>query len=223
MKSNTFATALALALLCLAAAAPAASRAQTSGPSAAGVYRFTLGDEFEKHLDFDAAGLPRGGASGQMYFSDEAPLTFHDLDETGDRGLPVTYQGFFVRVAVDGMVVEGNSAVISGAVRDSNVPDFVGQRMLLTVEDNGVDPERPDRMTWGLYKAPEGGWEVSDAELRDDPGAGTRWTTSDAERPDDPEVVYPRPYEPEGPQTFHISSFSFAETARATGDIRVSP
>ena len=222
MKSIALATALTLALLCLAAA-PRASRAQTGGPAAAGVYRFTLADDFEKYLDFDAEARAAGGASGQMYFSDEAPLTFYDLDETGDRSLPVTYQGFFVRVTFDGMTVEGNRAVIAGAVRDSNVPDFVGQRVLLTVEDNGDNTEVPDRVTWGLYKAPEGGWEVSDAELRDDPGAGTRWTTSDAERPEDPEVVYPRPYEPEGPQTFHVSAFSFADTAHAAGDIRVSP
>ena len=221
MKSIALATALTLALLCLAA--PRASRAQTGGPAAAGVYRFTLADDFEKYLDFDAEARAGGGASGQMYFSDEAPLTFYDLDETGDRSLPVTYQGFYVRVAFDGMTVEGNRAVIGGAVRDSNVPDFVGQRVLLTVEDNGDNSEVPDRVTWGLYRAPERGWVATDAELDEDPGAGTRWMASDAERDDDRPVVYPRPYEPEGPQTFHISAFSFAETAHATGDIRVSP
>ncbi|HEX8559184.1 MAG TPA: hypothetical protein VF668_13855, partial [Pyrinomonadaceae bacterium] len=211
---------LALSLL---AAAPPASRAQTAGPSAAGVYRFTLGDDFEKYLDFDAAGEAGGGASGQMYFSDEAPFTLVGDEEEGVRGAGQTYQGFFVRVAFDGMTVEGARAVMAGVVRDSNVPDFVGQRVLLTVEDNGDNTREPDRVTWGLYRPAAGGWEVSDAELREDPGAGTSWTTSDAEREDDREVVYPRPAEAVGPQTFHLSTFTFDDAVRATGDIRVSP
>ena len=217
MKIIWFASILALALPGFAP--PPAAVAHAGGQSALGSYQFSLEDGYMKQVEFDARTQEGGGATGQMFFSDESQVTYQDVDGTGDK--QETYRGFYLKADFDDLVVVKNQAVMSGTVRESSIAALIGQRVLLTVEDNAENPKEPDKLTWGVYK-PAGSWETSDAELEKDPGVGLRWETSDAERKDDVPVQMPRD-KSIGTQTFHFSAYAFVDLERWSGDIRVQP
>ena len=214
MRIKTFASVFALFVLSLAA--PALINAQT----ASGTYQFTFEDRYVKSLQFDASGDGRGGASGEMYFSDEATVTYMDLD--GDGTKETSYPGFYVKANFDGMEVKNNQAVMSGTVFDSSIRDLVGMRVLLTVEDNGDNTKVPDKLTWGLYKPIVRNWTPSDAELKDDPGVGLRWWATDAEVRDDVGYEMPRS-EAIDHKSFPIATYAFVDVETAAGDILVRP
>ena len=204
------------ALLVLAALAAPAAFAQ----SASGNYQFAPEDGRTKYVEFDARGDAAGGATGRMFFSDDAEVTEQNPDDSGE---PVqTYNGFHFSAEFDGMVVVGGRAVMSGTVRDSSIRGLVGRRVLLTVEDNGDDPRVPDRVTWGVYDAEPRGWTPSDSERDRDPGVGTSWTASDFEREDDPGVRMPRA-DSITTQSFPVSSYEFFVPASESGNIVVRP
>lgn len=208
-----------LVLLLLSVAAPALASAQTA--AASGSYQFSLDDGYTKYVEFDARTLSDGTATGSMFFSDEAPVFYHTIDETGDPSVQEAAKGFYIKADFDGLVVNKNQAIMSGTVRDSSIRDFIGQRVLLTVEDNGDNREVPDKLTWGIYQPTEKGWIPSDAELKDDNGASLRWIASDAERKDDVGVPYPVKDQPVGTQSFPSESYSYVEIERGAGDIKV--
>jgi hypothetical protein len=208
-----------LALVLLGFASPPAAVAQTGGQSAFGSYQFSLADGHTKYVEFDARTREGGGATGQMFFSDEAESTSQDVDGTGD---PLErHTGFYLRAEFDGLLVVNNQAVASGTVRDSSIAALIGQRVLLTVEDNGDNAREPDKLTWGVYK-PAGSWETSDAELERDPGVGRTWEASDAERRDDVPVQMPGNNNI-GTQTFPFTAYAFVDLEHWSGDIRVQP
>ena len=217
MKRMALASVLALSLLVLVA--PRAADAREGEQSARGSYQFSLGDRYTKYVEFDAQTLAGGGATGRLFLRDEAPVTYQDTDGEGSR--EETFDGFYISAEFDQMVVVGNQAVMSGDVRDSSIRDLIGQRVLLTVEDNGVNGREPDKLTWGVYR-PKGSWETSDAELENDPGVGMTWETSDAERRDDTPVMMPRE-EGLDAQTFLLSAFVFVDSEDGAGDILVQP
>jgi hypothetical protein len=204
-----------LALLALAAFAAPAAPAQSAG----GSYQFALADGHAKYVEFDARALSGGGATGRMYFSDDAPAEGQDVDGTGD---PVeTHNGFYFSAEFDGLLVEGTRAVMSGTVNDSSIRALVGRRVLLTVVDGG-DSRTPDRVAWGVYADARKGWTPSDAEREHDPGVGLSWLATDAERRDDPGVRMPGD-DSLTARTFPLASYEFAVTARESGDIVVEP
>lgn len=209
-------TVLLLFLLALAAT-PAAAQ------SANGIYQFTLGeDEFVKHVEFDARKQADGTTVGSVFLSDDAMISYQDVDGTGVR--PETFKGVYLKADVDDLVVVNkNQAIMSGTVRDSSIFALVGLRVLLTVEDNGDNTRVPDRITWGVYKFEKRTWTPSDAEWKEDPGVGLRWWATDFERKGDVGYAMPRPEEPAGTQTFLASAYDYAAATRATGDIVVSP
>ncbi|MDT4955381.1 MAG: hypothetical protein QOJ02_3519 [Acidobacteriota bacterium] len=218
MKIKTFASLLALLLLCLATQHLAT--AQTAGQSTKGSYQFSLEDGYTKYTEFDAATQTDGSATGSMFFSDEAKITIQDVDGTGDK--EVTYPGFSIKVGFDSLVVNRNQAVMSGTVTDSSIRDYIGQRVLLTVEDNGDNTKVADKLTWGIYKPVVRDWTPSDAELKVDPGVGMRWVATDAERKDDKGITMPMS-EAIDTQRFPVSTYSFADIERGAGDILVQP
>ena len=215
MKMKAFATILALTLLSLASTQKLS--AQTAVQSASGSYQFSFEDGYTKTLDFDAQNLD-GKTSGQMTLTDEASFTVQDVDGTGVK--EVTYPGFYVKADFDGLVVNQNQAVISGTVRDSSVREFIGQRVLLTVEDNGDNTRVPDKLTWGIYQPVVRDWTPSDAEWKEDPGVGLRWWATDAEVKDDRGYQMPRS-EVFDTQTYPVASYDFADIAKGSGDIKV--
>jgi hypothetical protein len=204
-------------LLSGSAAAPAAD-AQTGAQSASGSYQFSLEDGRAKYVEFDARTREGGGATGQMFFSDEAQLDEQDVDGTG--GPLESHRGFYLRAEFDGLLVVNNRAVMSGTVRDSSIAGLIGQRVLLTAEDNRNNPGEPDKLTWGIYARAERGWETSDAELERDEGVGMRWLATDAERRDDEGFEMPG-VESVDTQTFPLAAYDFVDLERWTGDIRV--
>ena len=208
-----------IALLLPGFAAPPAASAQRGGQSAIGSYQFSLEDGYKKYVEFDARTQEGGGATGQMFFSDDAEVTDQDVDGAGDP--QETHRGFYLKAEFDGLAVVNNQAVMSGTVRDSSIAALIGQRVLLTVEDNGDNAREPDKLTWGVYM-PAGSWETSDAELEKDPGVGLTWETSDAERRDDVPVQMPG-NNAIGTQTFPFSAYAFVDLEHWSGDIRVQP
>ncbi len=217
IKRMALASVAALSLLALAA--PLSVGARVGDPVARGSYRFSLGDRYTKYVEFDAQALPHGGATGQMFLSDEAPITYQDTD--GEGSPERTYEGFYLSASFDSLMVVGNQAVMSGDVRDSSIPDLIGQRVLLTVEDNGDNSREPDKLTWGVYRL-RGRWETSDAEWENDPGVGMTWEASDNERREDTPVMMPREQRIDT-DTFLLSAFVFVNAEDGAGDIFVQP
>jgi hypothetical protein len=207
-----------LALLLLLFALPQTAGARVS-QAAAGNYQFTLqGDRYLKYVEFDARTLADGSATGSIFFTDESVITTQDVDGTGEPEGRVA--GYNLRAEVDGLIVNGNQAVVSAIIRTSSVAEMVGQRVLLTVEDNGDNPREPDKLTWGVYKPTDRRWVASDAEWRDDPGVGLTWTATDAERHDDAGVPMPGSEQIDA-RTFPVASYNFIDADDGAGDIRV--
>jgi hypothetical protein len=220
MKIKAYLSIVTLCLLSFAVAQSAA--AQTRGPSANGKYQFSLEDGYTKYVEFSASTQADGTVAGDMFLSDEAKIADQDVDGTGDPTLSESYPGFYIKADFDGLTVEKNQAVMSGTIRDSSIKSFIGQRVLLAVEDNGTNSERPDTLTWGIYPPVVKKETPTDAERDPDEGAGMTWTTSDFERKDDPEVTYPK--DPAiTSQSFELPAYDFVEVARAAGDIQVNP
>ena len=212
MKMSRVITILALLL---AGSVPAAA-----AESARGSYQFTLGDRLTKYVEFDAQAQTGGGASGRLFYSDEAEVTEQDVDGVGDP--EERQQGFYLSADLDGLTVSGNRAVMSGTVREASIKSLVGLRVLLTVEDNGNDGREPDKLTWGVYKPVKRDWTPSDAELERDPGVGMTWRATDAELREDPGIQMP-PDESIGTQTFPFAAYAFVDTEDGAGDIVVQP
>lgn len=214
MRTLRFTTMLALVLTVFAAA-----QTTRAASAAAGSYQFTLtGDKYLKYVEFEASTDDRGVASGFIYMSDDAVITIQDVDGTGEKD---RFAGYNFKAEVDGLVVNENKAVLSATIRDASNPAFIGQRVLLTVEDNGDNTRVPDRLTWGLYKPIDRRWVPSDAELKDDPGVGLRWWATDAERRDDVGYEMPRDQKT-GTQTFPLVTYGFVDASDGAGDIRVT-
>lgn len=218
MKSMVFASLFALFLLGFTTAP--SIKAQTAGQYAKGAYQFSLEDGYTKYVEFDAQTQADGSATGSMTLTDEAPIVYQDVDGTGDKSLTGEYKGFYIKADFDSLVVTKNQAVMSGTVRDSSIRNYIGQRVLLTVEDNGDNSKVLDRVAWGVYQQLEKNWTPSDAELREDPGVGLRWWATDAERKDDVGYAMPKD-EKINTQTYPVASYSFIDVVRAAGDIVV--
>jgi hypothetical protein len=215
MKRTTFAL-LALSFLTLSATG---ANAQTSS----GNYQFTFADRYLKYTDFSATTEASGGATGSVYLSDEQPIYNQDVDGTREPGSTEKYNGFSLKADVDGLVVVNNRAVISATVRDATIPSLIGQRLLLTAEDNGDNTKVLDGLTWGSYKFVERTWTPSDAELKEDSGAGLTWWATDYERKDDRGYQMPRREQPANTDTFPASAYANLDVVRASGDIVVKP
>ena len=218
MRIVRFAFMSALLLPCLAASALEA-RAQTQGPSAAGSYQFTLEGRYVKSVEFSAQTLADGSTSGSMFLNDEAGYVTQDVDGNGDPEEKIP--GFYAKADFDSLVVDKNRAVMSGVIGDSSIRDLIGQRVLLTVEDNGDNSREPDRVTWGFYKPFKRDWVPSDAELKEDPGVGLRWWATDYEVKDDRGYQMPRD-ESVDINSFPVSSYEFADVLDGSGNITVT-
>ncbi|HUQ34627.1 MAG TPA: hypothetical protein VM095_21085 [Pyrinomonadaceae bacterium] len=217
MKIKALPSILALFLLSFATAQLAVAQS-----SASGSYQFSLEDGYTRLVEFDARSLDNGSATGSMILTDEAPISYQDVDGTGDRTLSESYKGYYFKAEFDRMVVNKNQAVISGTIMDSSIKNLIGQRVLLTVEDNADNPRVQDRLTWGLYRTVAIDWKSSDAELKEDSGVGLRWWATDYERKDDVGYAMPRATnEPTSTQTFPTTSYAYIAPEKWAGDIKV--
>ena len=213
MKSIIGAFVLTLFVVCLAL--PGLALAGAEGSSATGSLKFVLEDGETRYVEFDATEGADGQATGEMTFSDPVAVQVDDPDSSET----VKSDGVMVKARFDCMEVVENKAVIGGEVYDSNVKSNIGQRVLLVVEDNGLDK---DNFVWGIYKPPATGWVPSDAEVEGDKGAELKWIATDAERDDDKGI----PSDISKVVTcksFPLTSYDFPEIKAAGGDLKVSP
>lgn len=223
MKSIIRTSVLALSLLGLSAASQTAS-AQTGGPTASGSIKFSTVEGLTKRLEFEAAADGEGKASGRMVFSGPEEIPEQDVDGAGHKGFSGKLEDLYVEAEFDGMTVEGNRAVMSGFVTACTVGEYIGQRVLLVVEDNGdgVAEKTQDKVTWGFYKPSEANWTPTDAELKGDEGALLTWVASDFERDDDKGTPMPKNNEEISHQSFPPSAHDFFQVNYVDGYVRVS-
>ncbi|HEX8139608.1 MAG TPA: hypothetical protein VF544_18760 [Pyrinomonadaceae bacterium] len=196
----------------------------TAAQSADGSVKFSLDDDLSKNLDFVAVTNRDGSASGRMSFSGPAEFPDQDVDGTGKGGFSGRIENLQIDAEFDGLVVDRNRAVMSGTVVGSTLGDYVGQRVLLVVEDNGagIEDKAADKLTWGVYKPAETGWIPSDAEVKDDRGWSMTWLATDAERRDDKGFQITREWSLTT-HTFPVSSYDFVDPASGAGNITVKP
>lgn len=180
---------------------PAAAAAE--GPSASGAGVVSLGDSLKRRFEFQAVTREDGSVTGYITLAVPAELPEQDVDGTGEAGLEGSPAGLEVTVEVDSLKVRGRRAVLGGVVSSTNLPRYVGVRVLLAVEDRGegAKPAARDRLTWGVYRGAAARL-AADAE---DPGA-------------EGALVAEREFDAE---RFPLSSFSLSRIDE--GDIRVSP
>ena len=212
MKSIIGASVMALLLVCLAV--PGLVLAGPEGSSAEGSFKFAMEDGEIRFVEFKAQ-QEGDKAVGEMTFSDPVAIPVPDPDDPGKEGS----KGVLVRAKFDCMDTVKNTAVIGGEIFESNVPDVIGMRVLLVVEDNGVEGAK-DRVAWGIYQLPPKGWIPSDAELEDDKGVGLTWWATDFERRDDVGIPMP-PNKLVTCKSFPVASHDFPQIKYAGGDLQV--
>jgi hypothetical protein len=213
MKSIIGAFVITLFVVCLAL--PGLVFAGAEGSSATGSFKFVLDDGETRFVEFDATEGTDGQATGEVTFNDPVAVQVEDPDSSET----VKSDGVIVKAKFDCMQVVENKAVIGGEVYDSNVKSNIGQRVLLVIEDNGLEK---DKFVWGIYKPPATGWVPSDAEVEGDKGAELKWIATDAEREDDKGI----PSDISKVVTcksFPLSSYDFPEIKAAGGDLKVNP
>jgi hypothetical protein len=211
MKSVIGAFVLAMLVACLAL--PNLVLAGAEGASATGAFKFVLEDGVTRMVEFSAREGADGQAAGEMMFSDPSAVTVDDPDEQ-ER---VKTEGVLVKARFDCMQITENRAVIGGEIYESNVLSTVGRRVLLVVEDNGLER---DRLMWGIFQQPAKGWEPKDSERDDDEGARMRWIATDFERRDD--VGIPSDLSKMVTcKSFPLEAFEFPEIKTSGGDLQV--
>jgi hypothetical protein len=192
-----------------------------SGPSANGDFQFSLVDGQARYIEFDVRTQKNGVTTGQMTFTDPAAVVSANGDAAAATG---SATGLFVTAEFDCLQIKGKAAVMSGVITESNVPEAIGERVLLVVEDNGegIDAPSVDKLTWGVYPSLAANWIPSDAEWENDPGVGLTWLATDFEREDDLGISS-NPSKTIGCHSFPLSSYALLNVAHGFGNIQVRP
>lgn len=211
MKSIISAFTMALLIVCLAV--PGLVFAGAEGATAAGTFKFVLEDGETRFVEFKASESDNGQGSGEMTLSDPAAIPVDDPDDP-KRQSP----GMIVRAKFDCMESSQNTAVMGGEIFESNVPSVIGLRVVLVVQDNGVEGER-DKLTWGIYQQPPH-WTPVDAEVEDDKGASLTWLATDAEVREDKGIQMPLSKLVQC-KFFPGAAYDFPEIKYAGGDLQV--
>jgi hypothetical protein len=211
MKSIIGAFTMALLIVCLAV--PGLVFAGAEGSTAAGTFKFLLQDGETRFVEFKASESANGQGSGEMTLSDPAVMPVDDPDNPQHQS-----PGMIVRAKFDCMETSQNTAVMGGEIFDSNVPGVIGRRVLLVVQDNGVEGER-DQLTWGIYQLPPT-WTPVDAEVEDDKGASLTWLATDSEVREDKGIQMPLSKLVQC-KFFPGAAYDFPEIKYAGGDLQV--
>ena len=197
--------------------------AQNSGPASNGDFQIGL-EGMTGAIQYNARGQGTA-ARGEMTFTGTAEIANEDVDgEDGEEAPGSTVATVSLTVTFDCLRISGNAAAMSSVVTSSTVPEYLGVRALLAVQDNGegVKAPAPDRYTWGVYRPTATTWIPSDAEVPGDNGAMFTWYATDAERDDDVGV-------PSNHSTvvdcnsFPFGSYAFEDLPHGAGQIQVKP
>jgi hypothetical protein len=180
-----------------------------------------VGDGSVRYVSFNARIQNNDKVTGEMTYTDPSSSPEGDTDSTETTSSP---SGISIKASFDCLTINGNRAVMSGVIVESNIGAALGRRVLLVVEDNeqGNNASDLDKLSWGIYKPRNATWTPADAELENDTGASLRWIATDAERSDD--VGIPSHSDPTiGCQSFPISSYAFVDVQHGAGNIQVKP
>lgn len=223
MKTIVRATMLALFLLTFNTLHSA--NAQTPGTSADGGFKFSVENDMTKSLEFRAFVEKDGSTVGSMIFTGPQTIPKQDVDGDGNTDFSGRLASLDMDVNLDSLVIEKNKAVMSGTVVNCNVREYIGRRVLLTVEDNGdgTDPKLQDKFTWGFYRNLERTWTLTDAEQKEDNGAYLRWWATDAERKDDVGYAMPRQNNTVSTSSFPTTSYTLQNIETGYGNVTVRP
>lgn len=223
MKTIVRATMIALFLLTFTTLDP--TNAQTPGTSADGSFKFTMENDYFKTVEFRAFVEKDGSTTGSMIFSGPETIPNQNVDGDDNKEFSGRLTSLDMDVDFDTLVVDKNKAVMSGTIRNCNVFEYVGRRVLLTVEDNGdgTSTRLLDKFTWGFYRTIERTWVPTDAEQKDDKGAYLRWWATDAERKDDVGYEMPRQSDKVDTRTFPNVAYSLETSQYGNGGLTVRP
>jgi hypothetical protein len=196
--------------------------ASAQAGSASGKYKFIMEDGLVKYLEFDVRTDERGGTSGYMVFTDETKVQIEEPNPDGEPRKDDPRVEVSMRADFDSMTIEKNRAVISGVIRESSIPRYLGRWVRLVIEDNdGI--EVPDKFGWSFCALEEGGWIPVDAEDPNDRGAFMSWWATDAERRDDVGIpsINLIPGNLKGCKTHPLLAYDFAEFLKGDGAISI--
>ena len=191
----------------------------SSGSTVDGRFRIYSREDIYRYIEFHATRSLDGLVAGQTIFRDEVVHPQRVAESESQESQP-----FFFKAEVDCLVIDKGTAIMSGAITDSNSHPYIGRRVLVVAQDNGGtdDQSKKDRLTWGIYRSDNHSWVASDSERSPDEVDQLTWIASDSERPDDEGMVSKRA-EIIGCQSFPLSSFSFVNPNQGKGTVRVRP
>jgi hypothetical protein len=213
---------ISLGGLCASLLLTAAVAGQNSGPASNGDFQFALTGATGA-IQYNAR-EHGSSAQGEMTFTGEIEISNEDVDGTGEPAPPAVTE-VSLTVSFDCLRINGNRAAMSGTVSSSSVPEYIGLRAVLAVQDNGEGKkaEAPDRFTWGVYRTNAITWLPVDAEDPNDTGATLTWFASDAERLDDVPVLSNQPTSGIDCKSFPFGSYAFEDLPHGAGNIQVKP
>ena len=205
--------------LLLSVAPRSAFLADCNGTSVDGSFLISFPSDVDRVIEFHATRNTSGLVSGQAIFRDEAVRPQKVVHNESHDSQP-----FLFKADVDCLVIDKGTAVMSGAITDSNSLPYIGRRVLVVAQDNGGtdDQSKKDRLTWGIYRSHNQSWLTSDAERSADEINQLTWIATDSERADDEGVVSNHEHLI-GCQSFPMSSFSFVNPNQGKGTVRVRP
>jgi len=213
-----------LTLLLLSFALPT-STAVNEGASANGSYEVSVDNSTSREITFNASSAGDGSTTGEITFRDLAKESVQPPRESPDKDLAEDKQEtakpkFFAKVLCDCLKVEGVEAILSGTVTESSREAYVGQRVVLVVQDgDSLTPPLRDKLTWGFYKSSAKNWVATDAE-RPDAAPAPAWVATDAERPEDSGKINQKS-DQINCESFPITSYSFVDAKNGHGKIEV--
>jgi hypothetical protein len=199
-----------------------AAAAQNSGPASNGDFQFAV-EGASGAIEFNAR-LHGTSASGEMTFTGAMSISNEDVDGEGTTVTPVS--NVELTISFDCLRIQGNRAAMSGVVSSSSVPEYLGTRAVLAVEDNGEGSKAPDRdkFTWGIYRTTTPGWIPEDAEVPGDTGALLTWYVTDSERLDDVgRSSSENNITTVDCKSFPFGSYAFESLPHGAGNIQVKP
>lgn len=208
---------LLLIVLSLVVVTTPVTTADNGGPSSNGDFSFTLEDGASRLVQYQARNNSDGSTNGEMTYSDPSEISGSEEGGSGSNGVSL-------KADIDCLVINGNKAVMSGEVTQASVGEYLGNRILLVVEDNGEGKKAADldKLAWGVYRLVNPTWIPQDAEVPGDQGALLEWLATDFEREDDLPVPA-RPSKTIGCRSFSLASFSFEQIQHGAGNIQVKP
>jgi hypothetical protein len=195
------------------------SAPEPEGTSVNGNFEIFLDKGFKRHIEFHAIRDLNGKVSGETVFRDDGPQT--PVDKSSDVLNADANKPFFLKAEFDCLTIEGNKAVMSGAVTEATSEIYVGRRVLVVAQENGGsdDPAKRDKLTWGFYRTQKNDWLAVDSE-RPDENTGQSWLATDSERNED-EGIPSNKEEVIGCQSFPISAFSFINANQGRGTVHL--